>query len=128
MGYEQTQPIKIYIDSKSGVELCENLKVGVKTSSINMRVNYIRELINRRVITLVFIPGAINTADILTKSLPEADFKRHEYNLQYGYDGKTLDQRAIEHRIKIQSKKEEIYYLSSTNDIDRILEQFKNSK
>ena len=66
LGYVSRGPFKIYMDSKSGIELFENLKINDKTSSINMRFNYIRDLINRRVIMLIFIPGAVNTADVLT--------------------------------------------------------------
>jgi hypothetical protein len=127
LGYRSKGPIKIYMDSKSGIELCENLKVSSKTSSINMRINYIRDLINRRVIMLVFIPGAINPADVLTKSLPAEDFQRHEYTLQHGFDGESMEQRANLYRIKMQSKKLEIHYLYSTDCIDELIEQLKNS-
>jgi hypothetical protein len=127
MGYKDRGPFKIYMDSRSGIELCENLKVSAKTSSINMRVNYIRDLINRRVIMLIFVPGAINTADILTKSLPAESFKIHERTLQYGFDGVTLEQRSNEYRTKIQSKKEQIHILTSTDHIDEIIMRIKNS-
>jgi hypothetical protein len=125
-GYKCDKPFKIYTDSKSGVELLENLKITAKTSSINMRVNHIRDLINRRVIMLVFIPGFVNTADVLTKSLSAEDFQRHEHCLQYGFDGITLEQRADEYRRALRSKKEMVCYLSSTDDIDEVIELIKN--
>jgi hypothetical protein len=126
-GYTCDKPFKIYTDSKSGIELLENLKITSKTSSINMRVNYIRDLINRRIIVLVFIPGFVNTADALTKSLTAEDFQRHERCIQYGFDGITLEQRADEYRRALHSKKEMIFYLSSTDDIDEVIELIKNS-
>ena len=91
-----------------------------------MRVNYIRDLINRRVIILVFIPGFINPADTLTKSLSAEDFQRHEHCLQYGFDGITLEQRANDYRRALHTKKEMVHYLSSTDDIDEVMEIIKN--
>jgi hypothetical protein len=125
-GYKCDKPFKIYTDSKSGIELLENLKITAKTSSINMRVNYIRDLINRRVIMFVFIPGFVNTADVLTKSLSAEDFQRHEHCLQYGFDGITLEQRANNYRRALHTKKEMVYYLSSTDDIDEVIGLIKN--
>ena len=51
-----TTPTRIFDDHKSAIELCETLKSTHITSSINMRRQYIRELINRREISLHFVP------------------------------------------------------------------------
>jgi len=44
------EPIKIYVDNKSAIELCTVLKTTHKTSAINVRVNFIRQCINNRII------------------------------------------------------------------------------
>jgi transposase InsO family protein len=87
--YERGQhaPVCIFTDSASSMELCSALKVSPKTSAMNMRVNFIRECINNRLITLHFIPSKLNVADMLTKALPEESFCAHRKRLLYGFGG-----------------------------------------
>jgi hypothetical protein len=42
-----------------------------------MRINCIRECINKRLIELIFVPTAKNVADVLTKPLPDVPFNKH---------------------------------------------------
>jgi hypothetical protein len=73
LGVVQTGPSIIYIDSQSSIDLCSLLKMTHKTSSVNMRVNFVRECLNSHSISLHFIPTHLNVADVLTKPLsPEA--------------------------------------------------------
>ena len=69
MRIQMTEPVKIFIDNKSAIELCTMLKITHKTSAINVRVNFIRECINKCVIELHFIQSDLNVADIMTKQL-----------------------------------------------------------
>ena len=49
-----SRPVKIYCDNKSSITLCETLKNSHKTKSINMRIHYIRNMINDKVVSLNF--------------------------------------------------------------------------
>ena len=79
--------VKVLVDSKSAILLCKTLKAPNKTKHINMRINYIRELINARIISLHFIMSEKNVADMLTKALLCERFDRHNSILMHGHNG-----------------------------------------
>lgn len=85
MGYEQLQPSRIYCDNKSAIELCKILKVNHKVKHINVRIQYIREQINARVIEIVFVSTDLNVADVLTKALAREAHERHTDVLLHGH-------------------------------------------
>jgi len=91
MQIQMTEPVKIFIDNKSAIELCTMLKITHKTSAINVRVNFIRECINKRVIELHFIQSDLNVADIMTKQLSVQAHERHTYRLLNGFDGRPIE-------------------------------------
>jgi len=86
LGQEQTKPTKIYVDNKSAIELCRTLKVRHNIRHINVRINYIRELINSRVVELVFVPSEWNIADVLTKALCKDVHDHHVNVLLHGHN------------------------------------------
>jgi transposase-like protein len=77
LGHKQKEPTKIFIDNKSAIELCTTLKTTHKVRHINLRIHYIRQMINERVIELHFVPTELNVADLFTKALAHALFVRH---------------------------------------------------
>jgi hypothetical protein len=79
-----TLPVPIFIDNKSAVDLCSSLKTTSKTKTINMRINYIREMLNKGLISLHFVPSEHNVADILTKPLIAELFEQHQIVLLQG--------------------------------------------
>lgn len=85
LGYTQVNPTKVYVDNKSAIELCRTLKVRHNVRHINVRINYIRELINSRVIELVFVPTKFNVADVLTKALCIQVHNQHVQVLLHGH-------------------------------------------
>lgn len=91
LGYEQTNPTRVYVDNCSAIELCKILKVNHKARHINMRIHYIRELINARVVELVFVPTKFNVADVLTKALSYELHVRHCDILMHGHGGVNID-------------------------------------
>lgn len=91
LGYEQSNPTRIYVDSCSAIELCKILKVNHKARHINMRIHYIRELINARIIELVFVPTKFNVADVLTKALSYELHVRHIDILMHGHGGVDIE-------------------------------------
>jgi len=94
LGCKQDEPTVLFVDNTSAIELCRTLKTTSKTGHINVRIHYIRELINARVVVLMFIPSTLNVSDILTKALVRALHERHTTILLRGHgaiqDGTTL--------------------------------------
>ena len=84
LGYKQEGPTKIYMDNVSAITLCNSLKTIHKTKHINVRINYIREVINSRMVELHFVASEWNVADILTKPLAKQLFVRHRQVLLNG--------------------------------------------
>jgi hypothetical protein len=80
------KPIIVFVDNKSAITLCETLKASNNIKIINVRINYIRELINSRVIELLFIPTELNVADMLTKPLSTTVFNIHKQSLLNGFE------------------------------------------
>ena len=67
------------------------LKIAHKSSAINVRVNFNRECINKRVIELHFIQSDLNVADIRTKQLSVLAHERHAYRLLNGFDCRPIE-------------------------------------
>jgi hypothetical protein len=81
-------PIKIYVDNASAIQLLEKLKGNNKLKHINVRINYLREMIMTGSIELHFVPTNFNVADILTKALPPDQFEFLREILMHGHNGK----------------------------------------
>lgn len=92
LGHMQLEPTKIYCDSKSAIEICNLFKTSHKTSSINMRINYIKQCIDKGLVTLVFVNTKKNVADVLTKPLPEPLFAVHVDKIMNGFGGKSVEE------------------------------------
>jgi hypothetical protein len=95
------RPVIIFVDNTSSKELCETLKSNSNVKIINVRINYIRELINNRIIELVFIPTADNVADMLTKPLDYTLFNRHCKRLMEGFDGDVVFNKLLNDNLKL---------------------------
>jgi hypothetical protein len=91
IGCPQNEPTKIFVDNKSAISLAETLKTTNATKHINLRIHYIREVLNDRLIELIFIPSHLNTADALTKPLAAPTFSRHANTLLNGIDKAEFD-------------------------------------
>jgi hypothetical protein len=86
----QTAPTPIYCDSTPSIQLCTLLKMTHKTASINMRVNFIRQCLNDRQVSLHFVPTALNIADALTKPLAAEPFNAHTTKMMQGFGAQGL--------------------------------------
>jgi hypothetical protein len=80
-------PTPLYIDNQAAIRVCTSLKTGHKLKHINMRLAYLRELINTGVIALYFVGTDDNVADILTKPLSRAQFEKLREILMAGHNG-----------------------------------------
>jgi hypothetical protein len=81
------EPTTVYVDNKSAIELVKTLKSNNNTRHLAMRIEYIRESINHRIIEVLFIPTDLNVADILTKPLAAKPFLQHRERLMSGFKG-----------------------------------------
>ncbi len=88
--------IPLFVDNKSAIELCTTLKQNHKVKHINLRINFIREMVMRGFVTLHFIGTADNTADVLTKALGGEVFTKHRDVLLSGHGG-AVRRRLEEH-------------------------------
>jgi hypothetical protein len=80
-------PTPIYVDNQAAIRLCSSLKTGHKVKHINMRLHFLRELINNGIIALYFVGTDDNVADILTKPLSRAQFEKLRKILMEGHNG-----------------------------------------
>ena len=78
MGVVLTETTILYVDNTSAIALVKNSKSCVRTRHIERRYLKIRELIDSGHIDVRYVNTTENTADVLTKALPRADFERHK--------------------------------------------------
>lgn len=81
------EPVHLFVDSLSAIQLCETLKQSHKVKHINMRIHAIREMIEDGFLVLHFIRTEKNVADVLTKALAEILFAAHRQVLLEGHGG-----------------------------------------
>ena len=65
------------VDNKGAVDLANSWSHGGRTKHMQVRNYWLRELKEKGLIRVKWIPGKGNVADMLTKILNEKDFKRH---------------------------------------------------
>lgn len=82
-----TEPVLLFVDNMSAIELCQSLRQSHKVKHINMRIHFIREMIEDGFLELYFVSTENNVADVLTKPLPEKTFISHRKILLEGHGG-----------------------------------------
>ena len=87
MGLLITDPIPIYVDNQSLIDISEAMRNSTKTNHINVNINYIREMINNRTIELCKILTGFNVADMHTKCLSGLPFRSHRGKSMSGFGG-----------------------------------------
>ena len=118
-GIEITEPVPIFCGNMIAVELSNTLKSTHKSKVINMRINYIREMMNQRFIIIVFIPSILNVSDVLTKSLNNDDHLRHCNTLMNGHHNGQHPMDHIKNRQELLYIEEGAYLLINFEDPDR---------
>jgi hypothetical protein len=66
----ELEPTVIHCDNQSCIKLTENPVFHDRSKLIEMRYHYIRDMIQRKFLSLQYVPSAEQTADIFTKPLP----------------------------------------------------------
>ena len=69
-------PIKLRIDNKGAVQTANNWSCGGRMRHV--KLNFLRELKEQGILKIEWISGWENLADLFTKNLGGADFKRHK--------------------------------------------------
>ena len=70
-------PMILRIDNTGAIYLANNHSTGQRTKHIDIRVHYLRELIDKGYIKTKFIKSADNDSDIFTKNVNEELFNKH---------------------------------------------------
>lgn len=76
MGFSQTQPISVYEDNQAAIKLASAPSIPRKSQHIHVRYHFVRDLIQQKIITLLYVPTDQMIADLLTKSLPASTIER----------------------------------------------------
>ena len=69
-------PIKILIDNQGAHAMAYNTGVNDRTKHIEIKYHFIREAVQRKVVTLEYCPTEHMVADILTKPLDRVKFEK----------------------------------------------------
>ena len=77
MGLKVKLPMMLEVDNKGAVGLANSWSHGGRTKHMQVRNYWLRELKEKELIKVKWIPGKTNVADMLTKNLNESDFSRH---------------------------------------------------
>ena len=81
LGYPPSTPTIIYEDNNSAINIIQNGNDKGRTKHMDIRYQYIRELVQNRHISVTYRPSSQMTADILTKPLDSKLFLAHRTSL-----------------------------------------------
>ena len=65
----------VYCDNSSAIDISKNLVQHSKTKYIEIRYHFIRDLVERKIVCLEYIPTERQNADIFTKPLDRSKFE-----------------------------------------------------
>ena len=75
VGLEQSQPTTIYEDNQGAMCLAKNPKNHPRTKHIDVKYHYTRDMVERNVVKVEYVPTDQMLADTLTKSLARPKFE-----------------------------------------------------
>ena len=76
MKEEIKEPMILYCDNKSAINVSKNLVIHSKTKHIAIKYHYVRELVEDKEVKMEYVNTKEKIADIFTKALPK---DVHEY-------------------------------------------------
>ena len=71
-----TEPIIIYCDNTSSINISKNRVMHTKTKHISIKYHYLRELVQDKIVRMEYVNTKEKLANIFTKALPR---ESHEY-------------------------------------------------
>ena len=77
IGFPLDTPIEIFCDSQAAINVSKSEQTHRLSKHLDVKLHSIRERIDNEIIKLSWIKTEKNTADMLTKQLPQAAFKTH---------------------------------------------------
>ena len=72
---------RAFEDNSDALEMARVPKMRPRSKHINIKYHHFRDAVAQELITIHVIGTSDQIADILTKPLPEEDFKRHCYSM-----------------------------------------------
>lgn len=81
MGIDCIEPTVIYEDSQSCISIAEEPRKHQRMKHVNIKYNFIRDVIANKEVAIEYIPSSEQVADIMTKSLGNILFSKHRKNL-----------------------------------------------
>ena len=87
-------PMILECDNQGAIDLCNNWSSGGRTRHIDVRLKFLREMKEANVIRMIWRCSEDNEADVLTKNLSTAAFKKHNSKFMKGkyYNGQQNDE------------------------------------
>ena len=76
MKEEITEPVVIFCDNTSAINISKNLVMHTKTKHIAIKYHYLRELVQDKEVWMEYVNTKEQLADIFTKAFPR---EAHEY-------------------------------------------------
>ena len=70
------KPVTLNCDNQGAIALSKDNKFHARTKHIDIRYHFIREAVENKKISVKYVPTDENPADIFTKPLPKAKFRR----------------------------------------------------
>ena len=86
IGIAVETPVVVRVDNMGAVFMSENQSSASRTRHIDTRWHYTRDLVNEKVIKIVFVRTAENKSDVLTKNVPGEIHDRHSDNFVWKKD------------------------------------------
>ena len=77
--------VVVYSDSQSAIQLCKNPVFHDRTKHIEVRFHFIRDIVDRGVVSLEKIASDLNPADMGTKCLPVEKLKNCQKRLHFDF-------------------------------------------
>ncbi|OIT20705.1 retrovirus-related pol polyprotein from transposon tnt 1-94 [Nicotiana attenuata] len=74
---ENTEPVLVYCDSEAAISSTKDPKFHCKTKHIDIKYNYAREMVRRKVVNVKYVSRKDMLANPLTKPLSRDAFVRH---------------------------------------------------
>jgi hypothetical protein len=74
LGFNTDKPKKVYMDSKSAIDLANNPVHHKRSKHIAIKYHWIRRMVSRHLVNLVHVASQMQLADMLTKALAEVIF------------------------------------------------------
>lgn len=81
VGYEQSSPTMIHCDNQSTMALAKNPVLHARTRHVEVRMHFVRDTVEEKVIQLKYVRSDENMADVLTKALSSIKHLQHTTNL-----------------------------------------------